>query len=125
MAVIPAAACPGYMGSAPGVGSIKDMEGRISYLLNPDADPLPGAPVRPFGYPKPPQAPLNRSQLNQYGPPAGIFAISDADKGNVTDRTVGWWSDLPGVPVHGSTRNQLFFDWHVAPVRAITETARQ
>jgi prepilin-type processing-associated H-X9-DG protein len=125
VAVIPAAACPGYMGSAPGISSIKDMEGRISYLLNPDADPQPGAPVRPFGYPNPPQAPLNRSQLNQYGPPAGIFAISDADKGNVTDRTVGWWSDLPGVPVHGSTRNQLFFDWHVAPVSAGAETAQQ
>lgn len=125
VAVIPAAACPGYMGSAPGISSIKDMEGRISYLLNPDADPLPGPPIRPFGYPNPPQAPLNRSQLNRYGSPAGIFAISDADKVNVTDSTVGWWSDLPCGPVHGSTRNQLFFDWHIAPVRTIADTSGQ
>jgi len=123
--VIPVAACPGYMGVAPGIGKIADMEGRICYLLNPDVDPLPGASVRPFGYPDPPQEPLKRSQLNQYGSPAGIFAISDVDKGNVTDPTVGWWGDLPYRPVHGSTRNQLFFDWHTAPVRTIADTARK
>ena len=123
--VVPVAACPGYMKSAPGIRCIDDMEGRICYLLNPDVDPLPGASVRPFGYPNPPQQPLKRSQLNQYGSLAGIFAISDVDKGNVTDPTVGWWGDLPYKPVHGGTRNQLFFDWHVAPVRTLTETARK
>ena len=121
-AVIPVAACPGYMGAAPGINTINDMEGRICYLLNPDVDPLPGTSVRPFGYPNPPQEPLQRAQLNQYGSPAEIFAISDVDKGNVTDPTVGWWGDLPYRPVHGTTRNQLFFDWHVAPVKTITDT---
>ncbi len=123
--VVPVAACPGYMGAAPGISKIADMEGRICYLLNPDVDPLPGTPVRPFGYPNPPQEPLKRSQLSQYGSPAGIFAVSDVDKGNVTDPTVGWWCDLPYKPVHGSTRNQLFFDWHVSPVRATADTSRR
>ncbi len=124
-AVIPVAACPGYMHDAPGVHSLRDMEGRISYLLNPDLDPTPGPRVRPFGYPDPPQPPLQRDQLHQYGSLAELFAISDVDKGNVTDPTVGWWGDLPYAPVHGSTRNQLFFDGHVAPVRTITDTARK
>ena len=115
--VIPVAACPGYVDAAPGVGSLQDMEGRISYLLNPDVDPMPGAPVRPFGYPTPSQAPLKRSDLSRYGTPAELFAISDVDKGNVTDPSVGWWSDLPYKPVHGSTRNQIFFDAHVAAVK--------
>ena len=123
--VIPAAVCPGYLNHAPGIRSLSDMEGRICYLLNPDADPQPGAPVRPFGYPDPQQPPLKRSQLNQYGSLAGLFAITDVDKGNLTDPTVSWRNDLPPKSVHGSTRNQLFFDGHVAPVRAKAESARQ
>ena len=112
--VIPAAACPGYMSVAPGVRSIRDMEGRISYLLNPDVDPRPGPPVRPFGYPDPEQKPLKRSDLNQYGSPAELYAISDADQANVTDTSIDWRRDLPVKPVHRGARNQVFFDWHVA-----------
>jgi len=124
-AVVLAAVCPGYMRTAPGIGSINDMEGRISYLLNPDVDPLPGATLRPFGYPDPKQPPLKRGRLTQYGSFAELFAISDVDKGNVTDPSVGWWCDLPYAPAHGSTRNQLFFDGHVATVNALTDTARK
>jgi prepilin-type N-terminal cleavage/methylation domain-containing protein/prepilin-type processing-associated H-X9-DG protein len=123
--VVPVAACPGYMRAAPGVSSLGDMEGRVCYLLNPDVDPLPGAPRRPFGYPDPQQLPLKRSQLTQYRALAELFAISDVDKGNVTDPSVGWWSDLPYAPVHRGTRNQLFFDGHVAAVRVSTDTARK
>jgi prepilin-type N-terminal cleavage/methylation domain-containing protein/prepilin-type processing-associated H-X9-DG protein len=123
--VVPVAACPGYMHNAPGISAMSDMEGRICYLLNPNVTPLPGGWVSPFGYPNPQQQPLRQSQLNQYGSLAGLFAVSDVDKGNVTDPSVGWWSDLPYAPVHGSTRNQLFFDWHVAPVRASVDLARK
>jgi prepilin-type processing-associated H-X9-DG protein len=123
--VIPAAVCPGYMSCAPAIRSIRDMEGRICYLLNPDADPLPGPPVRPFGYPNPQQPPLKRSQLTQYGPLAELFAISDVDKGNLTDPSVSWWSDLPNKPVHSGTRNHVFFDGHVTAVEAAAKTARK
>ncbi len=119
------AICPGYMRCAPGIHSLSDMEGRICYLLNPNVDPLPGTWICPFGYPAPPQLPLKQTQLSQYGPPAELFAISDVDKGNVTDPTVGWWSDLPYAPVHGSTRNHLFFDWHATAVRTVVDTARK
>jgi prepilin-type processing-associated H-X9-DG protein len=125
VAVIPAAVCPGYMSCAPGIRSISDMEGRICYLLNPDVDPQPGAPVRPFGYPNPQQQPLKRSQLSQYGSLQELFAISDVDKGNLTDPSVGWRPDLPRKPVHGSTRNQLFFDGHVTAVNAVVDGARK
>ena len=122
--VVRVAACPGYMHYAPGISSLDDMEGRICYLLDPNVDPRPSSVVSPFGYPNPPQLPVKQSQLSQYGSPAELFAISDVDKGNVTDPSVGWWNDLPYKPVHGSTRNQLFFDWHVTPVKALAPLAR-
>ena len=112
------------MQCAPGIGSLADMEGRICYLLNSDVDPLPGTRVCPFGYPDPQQMPLTRGDLGRYGSLSAIFAITDVDKGNVTDPSVGWWSDLPYKPVHGSTRNRLFFDWHVTAVQAATDVAR-
>ena len=123
--VVLVAACPGYMKNAPGVSSPSDMEGRICYLLSPNVHPLPGVRVCPFGYPNPCQQPVKQSQLSQYGSPAELFAISDVDKGNITDPSVGWWGDLPYAPVHGSIRSQLFFDWHVGAVRSAVELARQ
>jgi prepilin-type N-terminal cleavage/methylation domain-containing protein len=122
--VIPVAACPGYMNGVPGISSIHDMEGRTCYRLNPNVNPLPGNAVWPFGFPQPPQQPLKRNQVTQYGSLAEVFAISDVDKANV-DPTVGWWNDLPYAPVHGTTRNHLYFDWHVAAVRSAVETARR
>jgi prepilin-type N-terminal cleavage/methylation domain-containing protein len=124
-AVVKVAICPGYMHNAPGVNSLEDMAGRICYLLNPNVNPLPAARVCPFGFPNPVQHPLKWTQLTQYGVPAELFAISDVDKGNVTDPRVSWWGDLPYTPVHGSSRNHLFFDWHVASVKHIVETARK
>jgi len=102
--------CPGYKSSAPEVTS---MEGRKCYLLKPFAD-SPVNQVRPFGYPSPFAAPLKAPQLETYGSPSSIFAITDVDKINIPDPTVSWWSDLPYKPVHGDVRIELYFDWHVA-----------
>jgi prepilin-type N-terminal cleavage/methylation domain-containing protein/prepilin-type processing-associated H-X9-DG protein len=122
--VIPVAACPGYMNGVPGISCLEDMEGRTCYRLNPNVNPLPGNSIWPFGFPQPLQLPLKRNQLPQYGSPAELYAISDVDKGNV-DPTVGWWCDLPYAPVHGGTRNHLYFDWHVKAVRAIADSAQR
>ena len=122
--VIPVAACPGYMNGVPGISDLHDMEGRTCYRLNPNVNPVPGNPIWPFGFPQPQQPPLKRSQLTQYGTLAELYAITDVDKGNV-DPTVGWWDDLPYAPVHGGTRNHLYFDWHVAAVKAITDISRK
>jgi hypothetical protein len=32
-----------------------------------------------------------------------------------------WWSNLPYKPVHGATRNQILFDWHVQAVKAAAQ----
>jgi prepilin-type N-terminal cleavage/methylation domain-containing protein len=123
--VVPVAACPGYMKSAPGVSSLSDMEGRVCYLLNPNVNPLPGTAICPFGYPDPLQPVLKHGQLSQYASPTSLFAITDVDKCNVTDPSVGWWGDLPYAPVHGSTRDQLFFDWHTAAVKTAAVAAEK
>ena len=112
--VVPVGVCPGFLRSAPGIRSLSDMEGRICYLLNPDVDASPGPAVCPFGYPSPQQLPLKQTQLSQFGSPAELYAITDVDKVNVANPAVSWWADLPYKPVHGNTRNQLYFDWHVA-----------
>jgi type II secretory pathway pseudopilin PulG len=59
------AVCSGYLKCAPGLTGMSDMEGRVCYLLNPDADPWQGSTVPPFGYPDPVQMPLKHSQLSQ------------------------------------------------------------
>src|SRR5439155_2442576 len=92
--------CPGYRRMAPLMAS---MEGRKCYLLNDDADPNPGVRVPPFGYPElqsetgplPRIASLKFSELNRYGSPATIFAVTDVDRFNVPDPGVEWWWQLP------------------------------
>ena len=114
--------CPGYLQDTG--TSFDDMVGRTSYLLNVDVDPTPNQ-VQPFGYPAfngaPEVAPLKMSTLGSYCPPAQTFAITDVDKVNVPDPTVSWWSDLPYKPVHGNVRNELYFDWHVAAKRVVSD----
>jgi prepilin-type N-terminal cleavage/methylation domain-containing protein len=110
--------CPGYRRQAP---KLTSMEGRKCYLLNDDVDPNPGSRVPPFGYPEVDGAeeipPLKFAELNKYGTAATLFAITDVDKVNIPNPKVTWWTDLPYKPVHGDVRNELFFDWHVAPKR--------
>jgi len=107
--------CPGYLRYAPNVRSV---EGRNCYLLNDDVDPDPANWVPPFGYPaaggNPAVAPLKVSDLETYGSPADLFAVTDVDKINVPNPTVSWWNDLPYKPVHGEVRMELYFDGHVA-----------
>jgi prepilin-type N-terminal cleavage/methylation domain-containing protein/prepilin-type processing-associated H-X9-DG protein len=108
--------CPGYERNAPGLTSLI---GRKVFLLNDDADANPLSQVPPFGYPLPPTAtPLKITAFDNNLPPASVFAVSDVDQSiPILNPTISWWSDLPNAPVHGSVRNQLFFDWHVEAVR--------
>jgi prepilin-type processing-associated H-X9-DG protein len=56
--------------------------------------------------------------LSSSAPVSSVFAVSDVDQSiPILNPTISWWSDLPTAPVHGSVRNQLFFDWHVEAVR--------
>jgi len=104
--------CPGFLKDAPNLAGV---EGRKCYLLNNDIDADPAVQLRPFGYPMPPlPKPLKLSAIQSHGPLTDLYAVTDVDKANV-DPTVGWWGDLPYKPVHGKVRNELYFDWHVAP----------
>jgi prepilin-type processing-associated H-X9-DG protein len=68
----------------------------------------------PFGRLNPAAtAPLKLSALTAAVNPARCVAMQDADKGDVNP-TVSGWKELPYQPVHGKSRNQLFFDWHAA-----------
>lgn len=117
--------CPAYLHSVPPMASLAN---RKCYQLNDNvgSDSNSGRRVPPFGspavgdHPSPLIAPLRMFQLESYSSPDSTFAMTDLDKVNMMNRKISWWVDLPHKPVHGSVRNELYFDWHVAakPVAA-------
>ncbi len=110
--------CPGFLHHAPNLdGTTEGMDGRVDYLVNDSIGQDPSVKVAPFGYPLPWLASLRETTLAPYGSPSELFAITDVDKVNVPDPSVTWWSQLPDKPVHGQTRNVLYFDWHVGRKR--------
>jgi len=112
--------CPGYRRYAPNTTTLF---GRKVYVLNDDVDSNPINRVRPFGYPLPAPGitPLKISAFDTHRPVSSVFAMSDVDLAApfANPAAGGWWdpSETPAGPVHGSVRNQLFFDWHVESVR--------
>src|SRR5208283_816950 len=75
----------------------------------------------PFGYNngtsanRPTVTPYKQSDLVSMGSIAQIWAMVDSDQeGN---SGAGPAPNFPPIPPHGSTRNYLWFDWHVAPVK--------
>ena len=85
----------------------------------PDSDTLkPLLSFRPFGYPpgeSSPKAPPRK--LNAVGaerPLTDVYSLVDLDKIAVTSINNTWQQQLPDKPVHGVSRNYLFFDNHVA-----------
>jgi prepilin-type N-terminal cleavage/methylation domain-containing protein/prepilin-type processing-associated H-X9-DG protein len=117
--------CPGYLRTAPLIDG--GLIGRKIFLLNDDIDPNPANRVSPFGYPGYPEIedsptpsvpPMKITGFDNYIPPVQLFAVSDVDQAIPSlNPSVGWWWQLPNKPVHGATRNQLFFDWHVQAVK--------
>jgi prepilin-type N-terminal cleavage/methylation domain-containing protein/prepilin-type processing-associated H-X9-DG protein len=111
--------CPSYQQQAPDANSLA---GRKIYLLNDDVDSNPLNKVPPFGYPSvggaPVIRPMKHTSFDNFLPPATLYAITDMDQAFPgLNPSISWWSDLPNKPLHGSVRNQLFFDWHVQSVR--------
>jgi prepilin-type N-terminal cleavage/methylation domain-containing protein/prepilin-type processing-associated H-X9-DG protein len=107
--------CPGYERNAPDLTS---MMGRKVYLLNDDLDPSPLNRVPPFGYPSPVLPPVKYTAMDSYTSRSQVYAITDVDQSLPNlNPGVSWWSDLPNKPVHGTVRNQLFFDWHVQSIK--------
>jgi prepilin-type N-terminal cleavage/methylation domain-containing protein/prepilin-type processing-associated H-X9-DG protein len=68
----------------------------------------------PFGYPTYPaspaqQNPVKLASIGSYGPVSDVFAVSDVDK----QMWPGNWAAVAPTSTHGTTRNRLYFDWHV------------
>ena len=111
--------CPGYERYAPGLPEgERSLIGRKIFLLNDDMDPDPTKRLPPFGYARPPEArPLSITTLASQASPASVFAVTDADRAiPILNPLSVWYKDLPTAPVHGSARNQVFFDGHVEAV---------
>jgi hypothetical protein len=109
-ALAPALVCPAYSAH---IGKLRDGRPLSTYTLNENIGTASGACVAPFGNPAEPiSAPLKVGSISAHGSPAGVFAMRDADKGNVNPQAARW-ADLPYRPAHGRSRNQLAFDWHV------------
>jgi prepilin-type N-terminal cleavage/methylation domain-containing protein/prepilin-type processing-associated H-X9-DG protein len=114
--------CPAFWQKAPGLTSdLKSLVDRKVYFDNPNVEPNPVNPkARPFGDPgqSPPQEPMKLSAIRDHQPPSNVFAISDVDQAfPQLDPSVTWWGELPNKPVHGTVRNQVFFDGHVQAVK--------
>jgi prepilin-type N-terminal cleavage/methylation domain-containing protein len=96
---------------------------KVSIIVNRDIDPG-AATVSPFGYPQRGAQPMRDSfkinELNRFGAPSDIFALTDADKKNSPASDNPWFAQLPEKPVHGHYREELYFDWHVG-----SQTARK
>jgi type II secretory pathway pseudopilin PulG len=85
-----------------------------SYLLNESVTVSKTVRQPPFGHAQEPlAAPLKLSTVAASAPTSRVWAMTDADKGNVNP-TLSAWHQLPYRPVHGEIRNRLYFDGHAA-----------
>ncbi len=110
-AVLPALICAKYQRR---IGSKLDPASLRSYMLNGNLRRHAAVRVPPFGSCiEPLSSPLKVSEVTAYGTSSSLSVMTDADKANVNP-TLACWEDLPCQPAHGGTRNQLFFDGHVA-----------
>ena len=77
--------------------------------------------TRPFGYPyaSPPYTAPDEApkRLHEIANPTLSMAMVDADQKNASSKGL-YYKYLPATPAHGSLRNQLFFNWHIAAVPA-------
>jgi prepilin-type processing-associated H-X9-DG protein len=99
------------------LANVSAATGGADYMLNQGLNPGQPRSGPPFGRPAPPVLlSMKLSTVTASAAPASYVAMADADKGNV-NATLPGWNGLPYQPAHGKVRNQLFFDWHVAPKR--------
>jgi prepilin-type N-terminal cleavage/methylation domain-containing protein/prepilin-type processing-associated H-X9-DG protein len=94
----------------------------LSYIVSVNVTNMTNDIVtRPFGYPYG-DVPLYArgdeptKRTHDIRRPSLTWAITDADKLNANPVS-GYHRFLPAKKVHGTVRNQLFFDWHVQAVK--------
>lgn len=109
--------CPGferYGKDAPGVVA-RQLYVRTMASYNGLVNP-PGEVGFPFGYPEAGRqfGPRKLTEVAQQRPLAEVWLLVDADQVAVTNPANTWRDQLPLKPVHGSVRNYVYFDGHVA-----------
>jgi len=69
-----------------------------------------------FGYPDTAaqQAPHTIKEIQSQQPLSAVWMLADTDKVAVNDPANTWFAQLPNQPVHGTVRNFIYFDSHVA-----------
>jgi prepilin-type N-terminal cleavage/methylation domain-containing protein len=118
----PALFCPGYQHYNENQTS-KGMTNVTVYCRTiPNANSLTnanGSYFDPFGYPpnnnSPPSPvlpPMKLTDIQAAQPLCNVWFLIDADQ--IAFGTAGWADQLPKKPVHGSKRNYIYFDHHVA-----------
>lgn len=119
------AQCPAaqHAGSSAGIGaSPKSLAQPLSFIVSVEVTNKTNDVVsRPFGYPYgslPVESGLDElpKKSREIRNPSSSWAIVDADQLNAVS-LAAYYEFLPKKRAHGKIRNQLFFDWHVAPTK--------
>ncbi len=115
----PAMFCPGYQRFNQNQKSTSMTNATVYCRTVPTANGLTnanGVYFDPFGYPAfqgdPPQKPSKLAAVQAAQPLSQVWFLVDSDQ--VAFPTAGWKDELPIKPVHGSVRNYIYFDNHVA-----------
>lgn len=100
----------------------KSLQQPLSFIVSVEVTNLTNDIVsRPFGYPYgslPVESGLDElpKRASEIRNPSSSWAIIDADQLNAVS-LAAYYQFLPKKRAHGKIRNQLFFDWHVAPTK--------
>jgi len=94
----------------------------VSYIVSSSVTNVTSGSVSwPFGYPYS-SPPFNKDtnaapkRLREIYNPTLSRTMTDADQENAGPHAA-YYPYLPTAPVHGSVRNELFFDWHISTAR--------
>ncbi len=112
--------CPGF--EVYNSRNIVNIATNISYVTTiPNQNGLTNAAAGnsnwyPFGYNSgsSQQGPHRISEIQAQQPLTDVWMLADTDKVAVNDPLNNWYSQLPDKPVHGSVRNFIYYDNHVA-----------
>jgi prepilin-type N-terminal cleavage/methylation domain-containing protein/prepilin-type processing-associated H-X9-DG protein len=115
--VIKAMFCPGFERYG---NSVTNIAGRVCYAvpLGSMVGITNGGTWNPFGYAagqsSPAAAPRKLMEVQTVPNAWDVWMLADVDKIAINNPGNYWYSQLPDKPVHGSVRNYIYFDGHVA-----------
>jgi prepilin-type N-terminal cleavage/methylation domain-containing protein/prepilin-type processing-associated H-X9-DG protein len=119
MRIAKAMFCPGYAAVMRVTINTNAAEHHCYFLTDTNhiapSDPGFGLTFRPFGSADSPTGPSSKMSLFRLNPsPVSVWAEVDVDlEGNPALKSANWWYKPPAKPVHGNSRNALYFDGHV------------